>query len=68
MGKHPGAPTKQTSHFWGGSTTVQPAAGAVNPTYYFSRYQISSGRVTCSMCHDPHLDNLTAPKLLRVVV
>ncbi|MBE0503877.1 MAG: CxxxxCH/CxxCH domain-containing protein, partial [Desulfuromonadales bacterium] len=57
----------QTSHFWGGSKTADPAAGSQNPptTFYSSRNQISTGLVTCSICHDPHNDMATTTKLLR---
>jgi predicted CxxxxCH...CXXCH cytochrome family protein len=58
LGNHPSPPsaTKQTSHFWGGAKTTQPAAGASNPptSFYSSRYSISTNRITCSICHDPH--------------
>jgi predicted CxxxxCH...CXXCH cytochrome family protein len=57
----------ETSHFWGGYTTTQLAAGSTNPltTFYYSRYSISKNRVTCSICHNPHGDMVTTPKLLR---
>ena len=49
-------PGDQTSHYWGYVKTAQPAAGSTNPstTFYRSSYQISTNRVTCSICHDPH--------------
>lgn len=57
----------QTSHFWGGISTTQVAAGTTNPTtaLYNSRYALSKNRVTCSICHNPHGDMATTPKLLR---
>ena len=65
LGSHPnhlfpalitGDPGDQTSHFWGGSSSLKSAAGSTYPltTFYSSRYSISTKRVTCSMCHDPH--------------
>jgi len=69
MGSHPTPPsaTKQTSHFWGGSTSKNLAAGSAYPvsTFYSSSYSISTRRVTCSICHDPHKAVGTGPKLLR---
>jgi len=61
-------PTQQTSHFWAGKKDVVPAAGALAPTkpLYTSRYGISTGKVTCTRCHDPHLPIETDPKLLRM--
>ncbi|MHB8708695.1 MAG: CxxxxCH/CxxCH domain c-type cytochrome, partial [Desulfuromonadales bacterium] len=62
-------PTKQTSHFWSSPKDVMPAAGALAPSrsLYISSYGISTGKVTCTRCHDPHLpsspDN---SKLLRM--
>ncbi|MHB1398349.1 MAG: CxxxxCH/CxxCH domain c-type cytochrome [Trichloromonadaceae bacterium] len=62
------APTQQTSHFWAGKKDAVPAAGALAPTrtLYTSRYGISTGKVTCTRCHDPHLPITTDPKLLRM--
>ncbi|GEM_PF-1329073 len=65
------------SHGWGVSD-VRAAAGAkapdkTNPLYagFYSRYNASTGKVTCSRCHNPHGDadlgdgNILAnPKLL----
>jgi predicted CxxxxCH...CXXCH cytochrome family protein len=47
-----------------------PAAGSQNPptSFYSSRYQISTGLVTCTICHDPHLDMGTRPQLLRASI
>ena len=55
-----------TSHFWGGSPTLWNAAGSANPTntLYTSRYNISTKRTTCTICHDPHGEAGT--KLVRV--
>ena len=57
----------QTSHFWGGSKTAFPPAGSQNPptSFYSSRNAISTGLVTCSICHDPHSSMTTSAKLLR---
>lgn len=68
MGSHPNKPeaTLQTSHFWGGTIINQAtAAGAASPppAFYTSRYAISTGRLTCTICHDPHSQVDT--KLLR---
>lgn len=65
LGSHPnhlfpalitGDPGDQTSHFWGGSSSFKSAAGSTHPltTFYSSRYSISTKRVTCTICHDPH--------------
>jgi predicted CxxxxCH...CXXCH cytochrome family protein len=55
---HNPAPGKQTSHNWAASNT-QPVAGASEPnrtTYagFYSRYGASTGKVTCTRCHNPH--------------
>lgn len=67
LGSHPAPPTatKQTAHFWGGSSSTKVAAGSTNPpsTFYSSRYSISTKRITCSICHDPH--KAVGTKLLR---
>lgn len=62
------SPTLQTSHFWASKKDNMPAAGALPPskTLYTSRYGISTGKVTCTRCHDPHLPITTDPKLLRM--
>jgi predicted CxxxxCH...CXXCH cytochrome family protein len=69
MGNHPTPPsaTKQTSHFWGGVNTTQPAAGATDAplTLYNGRAGISRNRLTCSLCHDPH-KTVGNNKLLRM--
>jgi predicted CXXCH cytochrome family protein len=58
----------ETSHFWGGNTTAQAAAGSGNPTtaFYTSRYAISTNRITCTICHDPHGEQGT--KLVRAAI
>ncbi|MDO9080178.1 MAG: CxxxxCH/CxxCH domain-containing protein, partial [Desulfuromonadales bacterium] len=57
----------QSSHFWGGSKTAMPEAGSQNPptAFYSSRNSISTGLMTCSMCHDPHGNKDTTIKQLR---
>jgi predicted CxxxxCH...CXXCH cytochrome family protein len=57
FGKNP-TPGKQTSHIWGVGDTYAPA-GAQAPsrtTYagFYSRYNASINKVTCSRCHNPH--------------
>lgn len=62
------SPTLQTSHYWSAPKDVSSAAGAAAPSkaLYTSRYSISTGKVTCTRCHDPHLPIETDPKLLRM--
>lgn len=66
MGNNLGA-VGNSSHNWGGFTSFKPAAGSTYPqtTFYFSKHSISTKRVTCSICHDPHLDK-SPNVLLRV--
>ena len=61
-------PTKQTSHFWASPKDTMPAAGALpaSRSLYVSSYGISTGKVTCTRCHDPHLPSTADPKLLRM--
>lgn len=71
MGHNPGPGTGsggETSHFWGGNSTLQAAAGSSNPssTFYTSRYSISKNRITCTICHDPHGEATT--KLVRAAI
>ena len=46
----------ETTHNWGGFSTNWAPAGSTYPptTFYSSRYSISTKRITCSICHDPH--------------
>ncbi len=69
-GNNPLAPA-QTSHHWAISTTYNAASGSSEPnrTLYpnmYSRYNVSTGKLTCTRCHDPHGDYATNPKLLRL--
>lgn len=74
MGSHPSPPvpgeSTGTSHYWGGSKTAMLPAGSQNPAaaFYSSRYGTSTNVVTCTICHEPHADMATQPKLLRAVV
>ena len=54
--ENPISPSQQTSHYWASPKDVVPAAGARAPSValYRSRYGTSTGRVTCTRCHDPH--------------
>lgn len=58
----------ETSHFWGGNSTLQAAAGSAHPptSFYTSRYSISKNRITCTICHDPHVEEGTM--LVRAAV
>lgn len=58
----------ETSHFWGGNSTLQPAAGSTHPptTFYTSRYSTSKNRITCTICHDPH--GQAGTKLVRAAI
>ncbi|WP_305046013.1 multiheme c-type cytochrome [Geoalkalibacter sp.] len=64
QGMPPGA---QTSHMWA-AKDVNVAAGAKAPTHqlFYGRYGISTGKVTCQRCHDPHSRDVTNTKILRL--
>lgn len=69
FGHGTGLPTAdQTSHNWAVATDTLAEAGAQAPTRslhpeFYSRYGTSSGKLTCSRCHDPH-GRLSNTKLL----
>lgn len=59
----------QTSHTWSAPSDTLAAAGATAPSKidhpeYYSRYGVSTGKITCSRCHNPHAPVETNPKLL----
>ncbi|WP_158414031.1 CxxxxCH/CxxCH domain c-type cytochrome [Geoalkalibacter subterraneus] len=57
----------QSSHIWA-ARDVNEAAGAKAPSnrYFYGRYGISTGKVTCQRCHDPHSRDATNTKILRL--
>jgi predicted CxxxxCH...CXXCH cytochrome family protein len=57
----------QSSHIWS-ARDVNEAAGAKAPSnrYFYGRYGISTGKVTCQRCHDPHSRDATNTKILRL--
>ncbi|WP_305042337.1 CxxxxCH/CxxCH domain c-type cytochrome [Geoalkalibacter sp.] len=69
MGSYPNGmmPGAQTSHMWAGKD-VHAAAGAKAPTnrVFYGRYGISTGKLTCQRCHDPHSTDATNTKILRL--
>ncbi|MCK4507090.1 MAG: hypothetical protein KAU27_01015, partial [Desulfuromonadales bacterium] len=59
----------QTSHAWSAPSDIQVAAGAKAPLRseypeFYSRYGTSSGKITCSRCHNPHAQVGDNTKLL----
>ena len=73
LGSYPAgyAPGDQTSHFWAAQSDMNTSAGAQAPSrtqypQFYSRYGTSTGRITCSRCHNPHGDAATNPMLLRL--
>ncbi|WP_305046016.1 CxxxxCH/CxxCH domain c-type cytochrome [Geoalkalibacter sp.] len=69
MGTYPQGmvPGSQTSHMWAGKD-VNPKAGAKAPTnpLFQGRYGISTGKLTCQRCHDPHSRDLNNRLILRL--
>jgi predicted CxxxxCH...CXXCH cytochrome family protein len=69
LGSYPAGVTegKQNSHYWAAQKDVNAAAGAEAPVaiQFYSRNGTSTGKVTCSRCHNPHGDS-TQPQLLRM--
>ncbi len=57
----------QSSHMWA-ARDVNEAAGAQAPSsrVFYGRYGISTGKVTCQRCHDPHSRDATNTKILRL--
>jgi predicted CxxxxCH...CXXCH cytochrome family protein len=57
----------QSSHMWSGRD-VNSAAGAQPPLnrYFYGRYGISTGKLTCQRCHDPHSRDPENTKILRL--
>ncbi|SDL83922.1 Geobacter sulfurreducens CxxxxCH...CXXCH domain-containing protein, partial [Geoalkalibacter ferrihydriticus] len=69
MGSYPDglAEGAQTSHIWA-SPDVNAAAGAQAPSdrRFYGRYGISTGKLTCQRCHDPHSRDPENTKILRL--
>ncbi|WP_429885317.1 cytochrome c3 family protein, partial [Geoalkalibacter halelectricus] len=69
MGSYPPGlePGAQTSHIWAGKD-VNPAAGAQAPSdrRFYGRYHVSTGKITCQRCHDPHSRDPENTKILRL--
>jgi len=73
MGSYPSGLTEgsgagaQTSHMWAGRDVVE-AAGAQAPSsrVFYGRYGISTGKLTCQRCHDPHSRDAANTKILRL--
>ncbi|WP_305046896.1 cytochrome c3 family protein [Geoalkalibacter sp.] len=60
-------PGAQNSHMWA-AKDVNPAAGARAPVnrLFYGRYGISTGKLTCQRCHDPHSRDPDNTKILRM--
>ncbi|KIH77896.1 Geobacter sulfurreducens CxxxxCH...CXXCH domain-containing protein [Geoalkalibacter ferrihydriticus] len=69
MGSYPAGLNEgdQVSHMWA-AKDVNAAAGAQAPSdrRFYGRYNISTGKITCQRCHDPHSRDPQNTKILRL--
>jgi predicted CxxxxCH...CXXCH cytochrome family protein len=69
MGSYPAGLNEgdQTSHIWA-AKDVNAAAGAQAPSdrRFYGRYNVSTGKITCQRCHDPHSRDPQNTKILRL--